>query len=275
MILGYTEFSFGYAITENLVRSSAICPTGAPVFPNLVQEARLGYDVRIDLPGVPMFFQFKLPSKMVKNNAREVAQLGLAGINTPFFRMPLMRRDKSPQHQHLIDWERRFPNCVYYASPTFQHMEDFNAAYVAGTVHIQTAYFSPLAIGPLPDDTQHNVSYAHDLSVAYRCSEPISIESRGFQKVAGTLETELSSRGTEELDESVDRVLSDVRELIPAKIRDAEDEIRGRLVQRRSSIADERILDERTREVSEKLLVARELARIGMGVELVMAQPRN
>lgn len=50
MKVGYTEFSFGYAFTENLIRGSASAPTGAPVFPNLVQEATLGYDVRIDDP---------------------------------------------------------------------------------------------------------------------------------------------------------------------------------------------------------------------------------
>jgi hypothetical protein len=61
MRIGYTEFSFGYAFTENLIRSSATGPKKAPVFPNLMQEAHKGYDVRIDLPGVPLFFQYKLP----------------------------------------------------------------------------------------------------------------------------------------------------------------------------------------------------------------------
>ena len=62
MKLGYSEFSFGYAFTENLIRSSPLSPSGAPVFPNLVQEADLGYDVRIDLPGLPWFFQYNLPA---------------------------------------------------------------------------------------------------------------------------------------------------------------------------------------------------------------------
>jgi hypothetical protein len=56
MNLGYSEFSFGYAFTENLIRSSTAAPTGAPIFPNLVQEAQLGYDVQIKLPGLPLFF---------------------------------------------------------------------------------------------------------------------------------------------------------------------------------------------------------------------------
>ena len=102
MKLGFTEFSYGYAFTENLIRSSASGPASAPVFPNLVQEAKLGYDVRIDMPGSPLFFQFKLPELMVRDTAREIAQLGLAGLSTPFFRLPLMRSDISDQHAHLL-----------------------------------------------------------------------------------------------------------------------------------------------------------------------------
>ncbi len=50
MKAGYTEFSFGYAFTESLIRGSATAPSGTPVFPNLVQEASLGYDVRSTSP---------------------------------------------------------------------------------------------------------------------------------------------------------------------------------------------------------------------------------
>jgi hypothetical protein len=64
MKVGYTEFSYGYAFTENLIRSSSTAPTGAPVFPNLLQEGLSGFDVRINFPGVPLFFQYKLPELM-------------------------------------------------------------------------------------------------------------------------------------------------------------------------------------------------------------------
>ena len=58
MKLSYTEFSFGYAFTENLIRSTKTRPSGAPTFPNLVQEADLGYDVRVECPSCPLFFQY-------------------------------------------------------------------------------------------------------------------------------------------------------------------------------------------------------------------------
>ncbi|MER8702576.1 hypothetical protein [Mesorhizobium sp. M1273] len=57
MKVGYTEFSFGYAFTESLIRSSSAAPVSAPVFPNLIQEGHSGFDIRINFPGVPLFFQ--------------------------------------------------------------------------------------------------------------------------------------------------------------------------------------------------------------------------
>src|SRR5258708_31278616 len=89
MKLGYSEFSFGYAFTENLIRSSLTSPSGAPVFPNLIQEAQLGYDVHINLPGLPLFFQYKLPELMTRNTAAEISKHKISGLAASFFRMPI------------------------------------------------------------------------------------------------------------------------------------------------------------------------------------------
>jgi hypothetical protein len=85
MKIGYTEFSFGYAFTENLIRASSTSPVGAPVFPNLIQEAQAGLDVRIDFPACPVFFQYKLPELMTSRRAKEVSKYRLPGIRPRFF----------------------------------------------------------------------------------------------------------------------------------------------------------------------------------------------
>lgn len=75
-----SEFSYGYALTDELVHASGITITGAPVFPSLYSEGQAGggWDVRIDRPGVPLFLQFKLSDKMKRGNCRERANTGLA-----------------------------------------------------------------------------------------------------------------------------------------------------------------------------------------------------
>jgi hypothetical protein len=89
MKVGYTEFSYGYAFTENLIRSSPTAPIGAPVFPNLVQEGTSGFDIRINFPGVPLFLQYKLPELMRRGTAFEMAKWHCPGLNLPFFRIAL------------------------------------------------------------------------------------------------------------------------------------------------------------------------------------------
>ena len=184
MKLGYTEFSFGYAFTENLIRSASSRSAGAPYFPNLIQEARLGYDVRIDLPGCPLYFQYKLPELMIRNSAAEISKHSLSGLCTPFFRMYLMKRNLSEQHKRLICLEKRSPNTVYYATPVLQDVHAFNAAYNQAMVHLQSALFSPKRIGELSDDRQHTLAFRQGLTTAWLCSKPREVPVIQFEGIS-------------------------------------------------------------------------------------------
>ncbi|MFY0616924.1 MULTISPECIES: hypothetical protein [Roseobacteraceae] len=281
MKLGYTEFSFGYAFTENVVRASSTRPSGAPVFPNLVQEAQLGYDVKIDYPGVPVFFQFKLPELMVRDTAKEIAKLSLPGLSTPFFRMPLMRRDQSDQHAHLIALEKDFPGAVFYASPLLGTNGEFNSAYCSGSVHQQSALFSPRDIGPLPDNKSHSVAYTSGAALAWRCSEPKAVKLNTYDNLDLTLSNRLAEREDTDFEGSVQEVRTKLNRYLPGSLRQAEDQLRGRIRERRSTLESRadgisRPDDaERTQDLATELLVVRELARIGLGLDLLMAQPRQ
>ena len=274
MKLGFTEFSYGYAFTENLIRSSASGPSNAPVFPNLVQEAQLGYDVRIDAPGAPLFFQFKLPELMVRNSAKELAMRGVTGLSVPFFRMPLMRRDLSNQHQHLINLETRFPGRVLYASPILDSAAAFNRSYSRASVHRDSALFSPADIGPLPDNESHVVSYMALSAVAWRCSEPKKVPVRKYGGLVEEIAGLLQERSKQTLEDTVRELQEGVGPLIPAELRQTEDEIRDRINARRV-VVDGTGRDGRAQQLTTELLVMRELVRVGLGVDLLVAQPRD
>ena len=164
--LEYSEFSFGYAFTENLVRSSTSGPSSAPCFPNLVEEGGLGFDVKIEEGGVPTFFQFKLPERMVRGTAAEISKHGLdvEGLPLPFFRLYLMKKESSRQHELLVELEEKYSNSVFYAAPFIVGRTVFNHAYAAVSVHEQSALFSPREIGRLPDGEQHVVAFHPQLS---------------------------------------------------------------------------------------------------------------
>ena len=55
----FSEFSYGYAVTEDIVRSNNPLKA-APIFPSLRNEGTQGgFDVKLDLPGSPLFLQFQ------------------------------------------------------------------------------------------------------------------------------------------------------------------------------------------------------------------------
>ncbi|WP_420722797.1 hypothetical protein [Hwanghaeella sp. LZ110] len=275
MKLGYTEFSYGYAFTENLIRNSSAGPTTAPVFPNLIQEAQLGYDVKVDLPGLPYFFQFKLPELMVRDTAREIKIFELPGLAAPFFRMPLMRRDLSNQHAHLIELEKTFPNSVFYTSSKADGPASFNRAYGRAEVHVESVLFSPTDIGPLPDDKTHSVSYATNMSVAWRCSEPKQVKAQKFEAIRNLGSETFTQRTGSSLEDTVHEIRKGVLPLIPQQLRSAEGEFRQRVDARRSTVDGSASIDDRVRTVSTDLLVLREFVRVGLGMDLLIAQPRE
>lgn len=275
MKLGYSEFSFGYAFTENLIRSSSASPSSAPVFPNLVQEALLGYDVRIDLPASPLFFQYKLPESMTRNSAAEISTHQLAGLVVPFFRMPLMRRDLSRQHRRLIDLEQKFPGAVFYASPGMHNLGEFNLAYKDGRVHERSAFFSPADIGPLPDDKNHTIAYQTNSPVAYFCSQPRPITALNYGELAQNARG-LFERPQYRTLESSSRLLRDtVRTLVSPQMRGAEPELAQRVRARRAAEPAGSTRSGHVEQAVEDILVTREMARVDLGVDMLITQPKE
>jgi hypothetical protein len=162
-----SEFSYGYAVTEALVRRWRPNLDTAPVFPSLIEEGGLGYDVNLVRRGVPYFLQFKLSDCMVRGTVYEARQ-GL--LDVPFYRMLLRPSRHSQQHQLLCDLEAR-GRIVRYVAPMFHRATEFNNAYVANQILQRSLFLRPLAIGPLPDGSDHHVSF-RDRQAWWFMSEP-------------------------------------------------------------------------------------------------------
>ena len=272
MQLDYTEFSFGYAFTENLIRSASSRPRGAPFFPNLLQEAQLGYDVRIDLPGCPLYLQFKLPELMVRNSAMEISRNSL-DIALPFFRMYLMKRNLSKQHKRLIELEEKSTDAVYYATPIMENVSDFNTAYNSATVHRQSIFFSPEDIGPLPDDEQHVIAYSDGLGYAWMCSKPNEVSVLQYENISEKLRNSFEDARYRTLEATAHNIREALLPLIPQQIRGSEGAIQQRIHGRRARLGNERNINDPTGRIVVELLVLREIARVGLGLELIIAQP--
>jgi len=162
-----SEFSYGYALTENIVLNNAFSLKAAPLFPSLFQEGQQGggYDVRLPFDGAPMFLQFKLSDCMVRGNAKEATKLGL-----PYYRMHIRSTRHSDQHPMLLDLENS-GELVYYVSPLFHKPDELNDAYLHRHVIQRSIWVKPSEIGELVDGDEHYLAFNHDHDPQF-CSKP-------------------------------------------------------------------------------------------------------
>jgi hypothetical protein len=168
----FSEFSFGYALTENLMNGGLLPGVrGAPVFPSLYDEGKLegGYDVEIPKRGAPLFLQFKIPQVVTQKS-----KYFPPGFPLPYYRMHIMSSRYSLQHQSLLSHESR-GRLVYYATPLFRTTADLNKHYDKKQVPAKSVFIRPSQIGAL-DDEDHHVAYANGVRVGWRYSQPVQMQ---------------------------------------------------------------------------------------------------
>jgi hypothetical protein len=166
----FSEFSYGYAVTEELVASLKAAIVGAPSFPSLYQEGKKGggYDMKLPLVGRALLLQFKVSDYLKKKSAREYRN-GLIK-NVPYYRMHLRPLRHSDQHNLLLDWEAS-GEIVFYIAPEFHLPHELNDFYLRKVVVQNSAAFKPSDIGALPDDEPHYVAFERGSPIAFRCSD--------------------------------------------------------------------------------------------------------
>jgi hypothetical protein len=169
-----SEFSYGFALTNELVGWAPLA--AAPVFPSLIEEGKSGggYDVRLDMAGVALYLQFKRADCMKRRSAKEISAHGLS-ISLPFYRFKITETGKSDQHELLLALNE-VEDLVFYAAPRFHELSEINEAWHANRVADGSIFVSPGAIGPL-DDESHHVAY--DEHNAWLCSEPKPLDFLG------------------------------------------------------------------------------------------------
>lgn len=170
----FSEFSYGFALTSELIARYGLKRSGAPFFPTQIAESKVGGGWDMKLPAVPVFLQFKRSERMVRSSASHSKKFP----NLPFFRFQLRNRRHSDQHKLLLDLENR-GNAVIYAAPAFTKSEELTDAYVADLVEARSIFISPSTIGPLTDDDNHHVAFQKP-GACYFCSEPRRLEATNF-----------------------------------------------------------------------------------------------
>lgn len=210
MIPLISEFSYGFALTNEIAGLTQL--NAAPIFPSLLEEGKEGggYDVHLDLPGLPVFLQFKRSEYMVRNTAREIKFVrefcrnnGLRNrFSAPIYRFPITDAKKSKQHRMLLDLEST-ENLVAYAAPNFWNERGINQAWLNNEVLARSKFVTPSEIGYLPSG-HHAVAWNRYTS--YICSEP-----RKLDLMSGSQFLQLAA---EKLQRNEVPVLKTIKELV-------------------------------------------------------------
>lgn len=196
-----SEFSYGFALTNELVGWASL--RAAPVFPSLVEEGKKGggYDVYLDIPGIPLYLQFKRADCMVRSNAWEIRDYNTP-LSVPFYRFKITESGKSNQHELLRELDDG-NNEVFYAAPRFHRLSEINSAWAANNVASNSIYISPNTIGALDSESHH---IAYDTSGAFLCSTPREIH---FQTTS-----DLIRRFQKRLDQTVTPLAESIPEML-------------------------------------------------------------
>jgi len=224
-----SEFSFGYAVTEEIIRQQRHIMIGAPIFPSLLEEGRAGggYDLRINRRGLPLFLQFKLSHRMVKNNSFEIKNHSL--FSTPFFRIHLMPLKLSQQHNMLLALDNG-SNEVYYVAPFFTTQPELNQHYSTQNVLNNTVFIKPRTIGALPDDEEHHIALEQHGNPAYLFSkEPKVIENIAYsQKFLADLSNKVRQED-EIIDTKIERLSKRMLMIVNEQVENKNDNLLARL----------------------------------------------
>jgi hypothetical protein len=220
-----SEFSYGYTLTRELDNLFGPQITAAPVFPSLIAEGDLGYDLRLERNGIPLFIQFKLCHCMVRDTAAEIKQHGLFPAGSNFYRMYIRAARHSRQHQLLLDLEGRGFD-VFYAAPAFHQPVELDQAYLTSNVAARSVFVSPSAIGQLPDDDHLHVAFVPN-GAAYLLSAPAKIQkSVDREGMARSVRVRLKTSQTplKEVMERVAHELMDIARLSATQPKGTEEE---------------------------------------------------
>jgi len=225
-----SEFSYGFALTSELLNTSGYEVTSAPVFASLYEEGQAGggWDVRLDRATVPLFLQFKVSDHMVRSTCKE----GRDGVGIPCYRMHLRPARVSQQHELLLELEESGQE-VYYSAPAFHGQDQLNDAFLSSAVRARSIWVKPSDIGPLPDGKDDHVAFRP--GEAWRFYSPsgrILNVRREFDDVERELNWRLDARGQEALERSYwPQLLVHVR-AVAEKRRDIPDSLKQRAAQR-------------------------------------------
>jgi hypothetical protein len=208
-----SEFSYGYGVTrevEQSLRAIGLRPT--PFLPSLIQEAKVGFDVLFDRPGIPLLLQFKL-GEAVQRFVRTDKTKPAPQLKRPFWRFSVDTEEVNGQFDLLLKWEQAGSE-VYYVAPRFASWEAYLEAFQNDSILEQSLLIGPANIdnalaGVGEPDGWHRIVYDDD--AVFVCSEPAQLKEVTARQIAYAVQHRIG-QDTQSIGERLRRAYSALEE---------------------------------------------------------------
>ncbi len=179
MATDFSEFSFGFAFTHEYVNRNPGLKA-APELPSLIKEAEGGYDLKLDYPGHPKYFQFKLSTYLNRSNAIHWEDHDCAHYRVRLTTRPRPRRPtRTDQHSRLKGLAENVDD-VFYIAPRFHREDEFNRLFLQGSVtdNCLWAPLKDLHWVPKHDTEVHYLTFTRDQMEPLWHSEATRLEGK-------------------------------------------------------------------------------------------------
>lgn len=205
----FNEFTYAYAVTEDIIRHLSTTLTAAPFIPSLREEGATGggYDLRLSQPGYAIFYQYKVAERIGKHGKL------WKDFGNDYYRFKIWASKNSDQQQLLLDLENSGEQ-VFYAAPRFYKNSELNTYYSGQSVASNSIYIKPSQIGILTDIKEHYWAYDSN-GIQFFCS--VITEKKIDTTMTKFLEEIPSLRGDftllQKLEDSRNRLQETVRKM--------------------------------------------------------------
>lgn len=187
-----SEYSYGYGVTREV--EDALASVGlqtVPFLPNLIHEAKLGFDAGFDLgetfsrQGAALMLQFKL-GQSLRRFVRKAPNLIKPSLRKPFWRFNVDTAEPDGQFELLLRAEQDGAE-VYYAAPRFtdwsHYLEIFKTkSVIDSSLLIKPSEIRDKLVATGQADGPHRIVYDH--VGVYVCSSPAKLPEVHLEELA-------------------------------------------------------------------------------------------
>lgn len=152
----FSEAQFQFNILHEIVNKlSSDKGWNMPIIPSLAKENDLGYDCKLDSSFKVLFFQFKIPEKLTRKNAKYWSY-----FSGPYYKFKIWPDLLTPQHNKLIELansDKRYN--VFYCSPSFIDVDELQLFYHKKEIAKNSIFVPCKNLSKINGKDKHDICY--------------------------------------------------------------------------------------------------------------------